>query len=72
MEGDFTLKVQGKLDRAMKADESFETPANTVHDACTTTGFKVLATYVVERKAARVTRTMIKPEPRKRLVNVGG
>jgi quercetin dioxygenase-like cupin family protein len=49
MEGDITLKVQGKPDQTMKAGESFETPANTIHDACTTAGLKVLATYVVEK-----------------------
>jgi quercetin dioxygenase-like cupin family protein len=49
MEGDVTLKVQGRPDQTLKAGESFDTPANTVHDACTASGFKVLATYVVEK-----------------------
>jgi quercetin dioxygenase-like cupin family protein len=49
MEGDITIKIQGKPDQTMKGGESFEIPANTVHDACTASGLKVLATYVVEK-----------------------
>jgi quercetin dioxygenase-like cupin family protein len=49
MEGDLVLKIDGKLDQTLKAGGSFESPPFTPHDACTVSGFKVLATYVVER-----------------------
>ena len=49
MEGDLVLKIEGKPEQTLKAGASFESPPNTVHDACTVSGFKVLATYVVEK-----------------------
>jgi quercetin dioxygenase-like cupin family protein len=50
MEGPLVVKIEGKSDQTLKAGESFQIPANTVHDACGVSGsFKVLATYVVEK-----------------------
>lgn len=49
MEGDLLLKIEGKPDLLLKAGDSFESPPNTPHDACTRSGFKSLSTYVVEK-----------------------
>jgi quercetin dioxygenase-like cupin family protein len=50
MEGPMVVKIEGKPDQTFKAGDSFQIPANTVHDACGAGGsFKVLATYVVEK-----------------------
>ena len=49
MDGDLTLKVEGKSDLVLKSGDSFESPPNTPHDACTKSGFKSLSTYVVEK-----------------------
>jgi quercetin dioxygenase-like cupin family protein len=51
MEGSATLKVAGQPDRIVKAGESFQLPPGVPHDGCTSPGegFKVLATYIVEK-----------------------
>lgn len=49
MEGDLVLKIADKPDLLLKAGDSFESPPNTPHDACTNSGFKSLSTYVVEK-----------------------
>jgi Cupin domain len=49
IEGDLLLKIEGKPDLLLKAGDSFESPPNTPHDACTTSGFKSLSTYIVEK-----------------------
>jgi quercetin dioxygenase-like cupin family protein len=51
MEGQATLKVEGKPDQVMKAGDSFAIPAGTPHDGCTAPGqsVKLLGVYVVEK-----------------------
>jgi quercetin dioxygenase-like cupin family protein len=49
LEGDITVKIEGKPDQQLKAGQSFQIPVGVVHDACTTGGMKVLATYIVEK-----------------------
>jgi quercetin dioxygenase-like cupin family protein len=51
LEGAMVVKIDGKPDQTYKAGESFQIPANAVHDACTVPGqvFKVLANYIVEK-----------------------
>jgi quercetin dioxygenase-like cupin family protein len=49
MECDIVVKIEGQPDQALKAGQSFNIPANAKHDACTTGGMKVLATYIVEK-----------------------
>jgi quercetin dioxygenase-like cupin family protein len=49
MDGDVTVKIEGKPDQKLKAGESFQIPVGAPHDACTTAGMKVLAVYIVEK-----------------------
>jgi quercetin dioxygenase-like cupin family protein len=49
MEGDIVVKIEGQPDQALKAGQSFQIPPGAKHDACTTGGMKVLATYIVEK-----------------------
>jgi quercetin dioxygenase-like cupin family protein len=49
MEGDITVKIEGKPDQQLKAGQSFQIPEGAKHDACTTGGMKVLAVYIVEK-----------------------
>jgi quercetin dioxygenase-like cupin family protein len=49
LEGDITVKIEGTPDQQLKAGQSFQIPVGAVHDACTTGGMKVLATYIVEK-----------------------
>jgi quercetin dioxygenase-like cupin family protein len=49
LEGDIVVKIEGKPDQTLKAGQSFQIPVGAVHDACTTGGMKVLATYIVEK-----------------------
>jgi quercetin dioxygenase-like cupin family protein len=49
MEGDITVKIEGKPDQLLKAGQSFQIPEGAKHDACTTGGMKVLAVYIVEK-----------------------
>jgi quercetin dioxygenase-like cupin family protein len=51
IEGEVTLKVDGKPDQVVKAGNSFQLPPGVVHDACNMTGRpdKALAVYIVEK-----------------------
>lgn len=49
IEGDITLKIDGKPDQIFKAGQSFVTMPGIVHEACTAAGFKIMSTYVMER-----------------------
>ncbi len=49
LEGDIIVKIEGKPDQNLKAGQSFQIPVGAAHDACTTGGMKVLATYIVEK-----------------------
>jgi quercetin dioxygenase-like cupin family protein len=50
IEGDMTLIVDGQPPKAMKAGDSWQIPAGTIHDAkAGPNGAKVIATYVVEK-----------------------
>jgi quercetin dioxygenase-like cupin family protein len=51
IEGEVTLKVDGKPDQVLKAGNSFQLPPGVVHDACNMTGRpdKALAVYIVEK-----------------------
>lgn len=51
LEGELTLKVDGKPDQKFKAGESFQVPTAAKHDACNTGNApaKLLGVYVVER-----------------------
>lgn len=49
MQGDLTLKVDGKPEQTLKAGDSFETQPLVPHDACTGSGAKLIDTYVVEK-----------------------
>src|ERR1700750_2030323 len=49
IQGDFVLKVDGKPDQTFKAGDSFETPPQTIHDACSVSGNKLVDTFVIEK-----------------------
>ena len=50
LDGEMTLLIEGQPPRSLKAGESYQIPAQAVHDARTgAQGAKVLATYVVEK-----------------------
>jgi quercetin dioxygenase-like cupin family protein len=51
IEGEVTLKVDGKPDQVVKAGNSFQLAAGVVHDACNMTGRpdKALAVYIAEK-----------------------
>src|SRR5262245_64465329 len=51
LEGEATLKIEGKPDQKIKAGDSFQIPINGKHDACAagTSPAKVMAIYVVEK-----------------------
>jgi quercetin dioxygenase-like cupin family protein len=49
IQGDITVKIEGKPDQQLKAGQSFQIPEGAKHDACTTGGMKVLAVYIVEK-----------------------
>ena len=51
LEGEITLKIEGKPDAKLKAGESFQIPINGKHDACNqgTTPMRVLAVYIIEK-----------------------
>jgi quercetin dioxygenase-like cupin family protein len=51
LEGEITLKVDGKPDQKFKAGESLQVPVAAKHDACNTGSApaKVLVVYVIER-----------------------
>src|SRR5438270_519689 len=51
LEGEMTLKIDGKPDQKVKQGESFQIRVSGKHDACNMTAgpIKVLAVYVVEK-----------------------
>src|SRR5690348_13413927 len=49
MQGDLTLKFDGKPDQIFKAGDSFEASPFAPHDACSVSGTKVIDTWVIER-----------------------
>src|SRR5215510_792677 len=51
LEGEITVKVEGKPDQKFKAGDSFQIPIAAKHDACNAGGApaKVMAIYVIER-----------------------
>jgi quercetin dioxygenase-like cupin family protein len=49
IEGDFVLKIDGKPDLTLKAGDAFKTSPQTVHDACSVSGTKLVDTWVIER-----------------------
>jgi quercetin dioxygenase-like cupin family protein len=51
LDGEITLKIDGKPDQKLKMGDSFQIPINGKHDACNAaaTPAKVLGTYVVEK-----------------------
>jgi quercetin dioxygenase-like cupin family protein len=51
LEGEITLKIEGKLDQTFKAGDSLQVPIAAKHDACNTGNapVKVLTVYVIER-----------------------
>ena len=53
--GDITVKIDGQPDLTVKVGQTFSTPANVVHEACSETGFKIMSTYVMERGKPLVT-----------------
>jgi quercetin dioxygenase-like cupin family protein len=55
LEGEGVIKVDGKPDQRVKAGEPFQVPASVIHDACTTTGMKILAVQIVEKGKPRAT-----------------
>ena len=55
LEGEGAIKVDGKPDQHVNAGEPFQIPAGVIHDACTTTGMKILAVQIVEKGKPRAT-----------------
>lgn len=56
MTGSFELLIDGQAPRLLKAGESYQVPAGTVHDAkAGPEGAKVIATYVVQKGFALAT-----------------
>jgi len=51
LEGEVTIKIDGKPDQKMKAGDSFQIPISGKHDACnvSTAPAKVLAVYIIEK-----------------------
>jgi len=50
LEGDMILLVEGQPPRSLKAGDSYQIPAQSIHDARSgAQGAKVIATYVVEK-----------------------
>jgi quercetin dioxygenase-like cupin family protein len=51
LEGEITVKVDGKPDQKFKAGESFQIPITAKHDACNagSAPAKVMAIYVIEK-----------------------
>jgi quercetin dioxygenase-like cupin family protein len=51
LEGEITVKVDGKPDQKFKAGESFQIPITAKHDACNASNApaKVMAIYVIEK-----------------------
>jgi quercetin dioxygenase-like cupin family protein len=55
LEGEGIIKIDGMPDQNVKAGEPFYIPAGAIHDACTTSGMKILAMQIIEKGKARVT-----------------
>jgi quercetin dioxygenase-like cupin family protein len=55
LEGEGVIKVDGKPDQRVKAGDPFNIPAGAIHDACTTSGMKILAVQIIEKGKPRVT-----------------
>lgn len=50
LDGEFTLIVEGKPEKALKVGDSYQVPSGAIHDARSgSAGAKVIATYVVEK-----------------------
>ena len=49
IQGDLVLKIEGKSEQTFKAGDSFDTSPQTPHDACSTSGAKLVDTFVVEK-----------------------
>jgi quercetin dioxygenase-like cupin family protein len=50
IDGEFTLLVDGQPAKSLKAGDSYQIPATTVHDVKSSDkGMKVMAVYIVER-----------------------
>jgi len=49
IQGDLTLKMDGKPEATFKAGDSFATSPLTPHDACSASGAKLVDTWVIER-----------------------
>jgi len=50
IEGSFELLIDGQAPRTLRAGDSYQVPARTIHDARSgAAGAKVIATYVVEK-----------------------
>jgi len=51
LDGEITLKIDGKPDAKMKGGDSFQIPISGKHDACNTgaTPSKVLGIYIIEK-----------------------
>src|SRR5215471_15318244 len=51
LEGEVTIKIDGKPDQKMKVGDSFQIPISGKHDACnvSTAPAKVLAVYIIEK-----------------------
>ena len=50
IDGEFTLLVDGQPAKLLKAGDSYQIPASTVHDVKSSDkGLKVMAVYIVER-----------------------
>ncbi len=50
LDGEMTLLIEGQPDKLLKAGDSYQIPAGTIHDGKSgAAGAKVIATYVVEK-----------------------
>lgn len=49
IQGDLVLKIDGKPEQTFKAGDSFETSPQTIHDACSVSGNKLIDTFVIEK-----------------------
>jgi quercetin dioxygenase-like cupin family protein len=49
IQGDLVLKIDGKPEQTFKAGDSFETSPQTIHDACSVSGDKLVDTFVIEK-----------------------
>ena len=49
IQGDFVLKIDGKPEQTLKAGDTYETPPQIPHDACSVSGNKLIDTFVIEK-----------------------